>query len=182
MIDEIESIGNSENIGLGYVYFDYKSHDEQSEIKVLSSLLRQLVSQKDAAIAAIIAMYQQFFNSEDRPGVDSILEGVTLVSGYFSSTFIVLDALDEFATSQRSSLLDKLGHILNSRTSIKLFAASRPHLKEVDDFFEDSVRIEIRAHIDDIKNYLRKKLEGKVARRGLQNIIIDKVSSSTKGL
>ena len=187
VIDEIEAMTGPENIGLAYVYLDYKSHDEQSINNVLSSLLRQLMARKDDAIPAILGMYRHFFSGQiagcqDRPGATSLLEGIALVSTHFCSTFIVLDALDEFDENLRSNLLDMVGKLIASVSSAKLYATSRPHLRSVQDFFEDFPRVEIRADINDIKNYLTKTIEGKVSRGTLRNTIIDKVSISAKGM
>ena len=176
-----------ENIGLAYVYLDYKSHDEQSIYKVLSSLLRQLMARKEYSIPAILSMYRHFFSGQiaggqDRPDVSSILEGIALVSTHFSSTIIILDALDEYDENLRSTLLEVVGQLFESVRSAKLYATSRPHLRSVQDFFEDCPRVEIRADITDIKNYLTRTIEGKVSRGSLRNTIIDKVSISAKGM
>ena len=145
------------------------------------------MTRKDDVFPAILGMYRHFFcgqtsSGQDRPSVNSLVEGIALVSSRFSSMIIILDAIDEYDENFRSNLLELIGQLLECTHSSKLYATSRPHLRGVQDFFENSPRIEIHADINDMKNYLTRTVEGKVSRETLRNTIVDKVSISAKGM
>lgn len=99
----------------------------------------------------------------------------------FSSAFVIIDALDECQSAERGKVLDMIGE-LNS-VSVRIFATSRPHLRDVENFFGNASRIIIEADTEDLKRYLIKHVSEKIPEYGkLKDDIVDALSVKSNGL
>ena len=149
---------------------------------VFASLSKQLVERADDAIPFLLSLYQRFYRNRERLCVADIIDGIMLVSKYFSSTYIILDALDEFDESQRSSLLNNVNKLVDGGHSVKLFATSRPHPWYVQEFFSGSPRIPVKADVIDLKNYLTRMVDDRPLPLNLQNTIVNTLSTTADGM
>jgi hypothetical protein len=99
----------------------------------------------------------------------------------FTTTFVIFDALDEFDDNHRPALLDMMKHL----ESVRIFSTCRPHLRDVQDFFEGAATVPIYADTGDIKNYLTKKITERMSVKSHGNLrakIVETLSTSAHGL
>src|SRR5271167_3257192 len=115
-------MAKTKNIGIAYVYLDYKDQEHQSIRNIVASLLKQMTIRVENSTEVLYPLYRQYYDYRVGLGVSEILEGIALLTSRLSSTFIILDALDEFHEEQRLGLLDIVKQILDNGAFVKLFA------------------------------------------------------------
>lgn len=168
-------------MGLAYFYFDYHDQTRQSVIDVTSSLLKQWSIRRRELVPAVRTLYRKHQPQKTRPDLRELLECIKYSVTSFSFTFVVLDALDECDANQ----FPKLRYILNefNLIGIRIFSTSRPHIRDMHDFFQTAEIIEIRADILDLKNYLTIQLEERMPHnKALQNKVIESLSMKADGM
>ncbi|KAI9843643.1 MAG: hypothetical protein M1837_006225 [Sclerophora amabilis] len=154
VIHHLSSNMRGRNIGLAYMFCNYRNQLEQTPINLLASLVRQLIPEGDAALGDLKSMYQSHTFKETRPTLDEVSKLLLSAMASYSQVFIVVDALDECAdgNGMRNSILAKL-RSLQASNDINLMATSRfiPHIMEA---FENDPQLEIRASEADVRRYL----------------------------
>ena len=74
--------------------------------------------------------------------------------------FICIDALDECLSKHLPELLESLRGIVRESPKTRIFLTGRPHVKEaIQRYFPEAVVIPVRPSTDDIRNYLKMKLD-----------------------
>lgn len=181
VIDELEAKLVANDIGIAYLYFDYKEKENQTAAGVVASLVRQLISRVDDIIPDLYPLYKTFRSRGKTPELQHLLEALIIVSKSFTCSIIILDALDECDKVQRRSLLQVLRRL--TRPTFKIFATSRPHLMDGKDYFNESSSIWIAAESTDIVNFLNTRVNEERPRyRKLKARIIEKISVSANGV
>lgn len=176
------------DVGIAYVYCNFRRHDEQNAGDLLASLLKQLAQQRPSLPEALSDLESKHGLMKSRPSIEELSECLGSVSAEYSKVFIIVDALDECDASYRCrmSLLDELFN-LQSGTGVdaNLFTTSRP-IFDIVQRFEGVPSLEIRASRQDIERYLRGhigELSSFVTRRQeLQEEIISAISDATDGM
>jgi len=147
---------NLENdVGLAFIYFNYK--EQQTLTHVLGSLLQQLIRRQKRMSKEINALYGRCDDGKHTPTSGELATLLQSQSQFFSKLFIVLDALDECSYDATVELLLQLQKL---QPSLRLLVTSRSHVGNVIQQlgFPDAKRLEIRAHDEDIKKYLDKRI------------------------
>lgn len=144
-------------IGIAYVYIDYQNQVQQSPVNIIASLLKQLALRVEEAIPELQTLHKDFSSRGERPELRNLLHALISVSARFLATFVILDALDQCDENHRATLLGIIKQLTEAQ--VKVFTTSRPHLREVREFFHNAVNIEITAETRDIETYLRKRLD-----------------------
>jgi hypothetical protein len=142
------------NIGIAYLFLNYKRNDEQKIEDLLSSLLKQLAQGQPLIPDPVKSLYDRHQRQRTRPSVDEILEALYSVTAIYSRVFIIVDALDECQVIQgcRTSFLSKIFH-LQSKSGANIFATSR-FIPEIQKEFEKKLVLDIRASEHDVRRYL----------------------------
>jgi hypothetical protein len=184
VIDELEARYENQPVGIAYVYFDYKNQEKESMPSVFASLLKQLVVRKDEMTPELLAFYGRFRSRAMQPELSAILQTIVHLSTLFSSTFFILDALDELDEKHLPLLLNSLSQLLDGGQKIQIFATSRHHLGTVQNFFKSALSISIRADDGDIKNYLTIKVDENLSesQKALKSKIVESLSISADGM
>jgi NACHT domain len=144
------------DVGIAYLYCNYKRFEEQTRIKLLASILKQLVDGQTTIPELLKTLYDRKVPPTSRQLLD-ILASVT--NGY-RKTYIIIDGLDECRSEDytRDDLLDDIS-TLQERTGASLFVTSR-FIPEIERKFEGCMTMEIRASDHDVRTYI----EGKIRR------------------
>ncbi|EXK78267.1 hypothetical protein FOQG_17045 [Fusarium oxysporum f. sp. raphani 54005] len=144
---------NSE-IGIAYIYCNFRRQHEQKIDDLLASLLKQLTQCRSSLPDSVKNLYDRHKAKRTRPSLDEILGLLQSVAAMHSRVFIIVDALDECLASDgcRTRFLSELFN-LQTRHRTNVFATSR-FIPEIMDRFETSLSIEIRASPDDVARYL----------------------------
>lgn len=147
------STGN-ENAGIAYLYCNFRRHADQRVEDLLASLLKQLSHSQPALPGCIRSLYDQHKRDQRRPSLAEILAALETVATSFSRLFLIVDALDECQISDgsRTQFINALFD-LQSNTNANVFATSR-FTPNITQRFSSSVSLEIRAHAEDVRNYI----------------------------
>lgn len=140
--------------GIAYIYCNFKRKHEQKLEDLSSSLLKQLVQVLPALPSAVKSLYGEYARKRTRPKLREIIEVLQSVIVMHSKVFIIIDALDECQTSDgcREQFLSMVFDF-QAISNVNLFATSR-HIPDIEERFEESLRLEIRASEEDIHKYL----------------------------
>jgi hypothetical protein len=164
------------------MYIDYKDQMQQSTLNIVSSFLKQLALRLDCEISEVHDLQKKFRFKGKRPELRDLIDAVVALSRRFPRTYAIFDALDECDTKERLKLLDAINYL--GEAGIKVFATCRPHLRDVRQFFQvrNSASIRIEADTEDIKNFLRVKLEETNQSAALKAKIVAKLSLSAQNV
>ncbi|KAI1135672.1 hypothetical protein F5Y05DRAFT_167876 [Hypoxylon sp. FL0543] len=140
------------NVGIAYLYFNFRRQTEQKVIDLESSLLKQLAQSQPSLPGAVKDLYNRHKQRRSRPSEDELLEALRSITTLYSRVFIIVDALDECETSQREKLLSGLFD-LQEEQGVNILATSR-FIPEIVGRFTSCKSLEIRASEEDVRIYL----------------------------
>jgi hypothetical protein len=144
---------NDINVGIAYVYCNFKRQIEQTLEDLLASLLKQLAQKRSVLPKSIKSLYDRYKNS--RPSVDDISKALQSVATEYSRVFILVDALDECRINDgcQATLLLHISE-LQLKCNTNLFITSRfiPHITER---FKRDLILKIRANKQDVQRYVK---------------------------
>lgn len=147
---------NRANIGIAYVYCNYRQQQQQKAEDLLSSLLKQLTQQKSSIPGEVERLYEHHRKKQTSPSFNEIAAVLQSTILSYSEAFIIVDALDECQVSNevRKKFLSELFN-LQANTQINFFATSRiiPDIQK--EFVnKNCILLEIRASEGDMRRYL----------------------------
>jgi hypothetical protein len=142
------------DVGLAYLFCNYKSQADQSIHGLLSALLKQLVQSRIDIAAPVTHLYDHHSKHKSRPSLDEIFAALSTICSNHASVYFVVDALDECSDqdSTRSRLVEKLRD-LQTKTNVRLLFTSR-FLPEITEKFQSDTILEIRASEEDVKRFV----------------------------
>jgi hypothetical protein len=145
---------NDGDVGIAYLYCNYRRQYEQKPEDLFASLLKQLVQEQPSIPDSVKTLYNRHKHTRTRPSLDEILGVLQTVAAAYSRIFIIADALDECQVSDgcRQRFLSSLFN-LQRKCGANLFATSRP-LSTIGKEFEGTSKLEIRAREEDVRRYL----------------------------
>jgi hypothetical protein len=152
--DLISRHQNNPNIGIAYLYCNFRRREEQKAENLLASLLKQLSQKRPSLPDSVKALYDHHKSCRTRPLLYEILRALQSVATMYSRIFFVVDALDECQASDacRATFLSELFN-LQSRHGANIFVTSR-FILDIIGQFKTSVSLEIRASTNDVVRYL----------------------------
>ncbi|KAE8374950.1 ankyrin repeat-containing domain protein [Aspergillus bertholletiae] len=141
------------NVGIAYVYFEWKE-PQISRHDLLLSLLSLLI--RPSIPEAVRRFYKQHKKRATLPSSEDIMGMLISVIEGYKKTFIIVDALDECngSVGSQSEVLATL-FSLQDKTRANLFVTSR-HIRTIETKFQQrgSIILEIHARDEDIRRYL----------------------------
>jgi hypothetical protein len=158
-IDELCTLSAEDSsIGIAYIYCNFQRHDEQNVDDLLANILKQLAQSQASLPRGVEDLYDHHKAKRTRPSLDEILTVLHSVMAIYSRTFIVVDAIDEckVASGCRSRFLSEI-FSFQEKYAVNLFVTSR-FIPEITEKFSASTQLEIRAHTEDVQNYLDSRI------------------------
>uniref|UniRef100_A0A4E9EMT7 Uncharacterized protein n=2 Tax=Gibberella zeae TaxID=5518 RepID=A0A4E9EMT7_GIBZA len=152
-------------VGVAYVYCSYQKRDQQKPQDLFTSLLKQLALSMSPLPKAMYELHEKYHNGRERPSFEDIVTTLCKVVNAFSTTFIVIDALDEHESSD-AFLSDII--VLRKQTTANIFITSRPRPTLLDEL-KGCVMHDIQADEDDVGLYINQRMT-KMMLIGDQNI------------
>ncbi|KAJ3532443.1 hypothetical protein NM208_g8432 [Fusarium decemcellulare] len=142
------------DIGIAYVYCNFRRQDQQNVVDLLASLLKQLAQGRPSLPVAMKSLYTKHKKDRTRPSLEEISSTLRTVCEMYQRVFIVVDALDECRESDlcRDRFLSEL-FSLQPHCGVNLFATSRP-LANISVRFTGSLSLPIFATQEDVERYL----------------------------
>ena len=142
---------NDADVGIAYIYCDYRRHDEQKPSVLIANLLKQLVQKQSSLPESVKELYERHSGKQTPPSTDEISKILHSVTANYPKTFFIIDALDECQASDgsRDRLLAEIFD-LQAKAGASIFAASR-FIPEIAKRFEGGLSLEIRASDGDVQ-------------------------------
>lgn len=148
---------NDKEIGIAYLYCNFRRSYEQRIDDLLASILKQLVEKQPSLPEPLNNLYDRYNTRRTRPPLDELLRVLQSVTALYSRMFIIVDALDECQANDRKALISRIFN-LQTMCNINFFATSR-FIPAIVENFRDSSSLEIRATKGDIERYLESHIE-----------------------
>lgn len=193
MIDHLHNLfSGHQNVGIAYVYCNFRRQDEQKAEDLVASLVKQLASSLLSFPDALKELHGRYIKTKTLPSLSELALALnSVVSLYEERVFIVVDALDECRLSDgcRSNFLGKLSDLQSAcgpKVNINIFATSRPGISDIEKNFEGHPSLEILASRQDIERYLQGHM-GELSRvvdrgQGLRQKIITTILDAVDGM
>ncbi|KAL7792234.1 hypothetical protein V8C43DRAFT_305707 [Trichoderma afarasin] len=147
------------DIGISYLYCDYRRQNEQKAEDLVANLLKQLTQGRAAMPDFIQKLYAEFRKKPERPSLRDLSEAMRSVCLLYSKVFIIVDALDECQTADscRKSFLSEIFK-LQEGTNVNFFATAR-NIPDILEAFKQSSSLKISATDEDVQKYLAGNME-----------------------
>ncbi|KAF1937062.1 hypothetical protein EJ02DRAFT_357676 [Clathrospora elynae] len=175
----------SASTNLAYIFCDYKSEEEQSVDQLLGCLLQQLIQSNHELAGPLIALHEAHAERKSFPSADEIAGILQAVISKHTDVYIVVDAIDECPQKNRKRrrLLSALQNLQVKTDVLHLLVTSRLS-PDVAEAFKDAPTIEVEAHTDDVRRYVRGRFEDFKARLNddWQAKVEAAVINSTRGM
>jgi hypothetical protein len=157
VIDNLrERLKNDIDVGIAYIYCNYKEKDAQTLTNLVAGLWAQLVRNGGSLSTEVKDLYSTHVRQNTPPTLDEVSKILQCEISRRSRVFVVIDALDEYPEGDRSTLLKKLREL---RPTINLMVTSR-YLDTIANDFEGSPQLEINANIEDVRAYIVGRISG----------------------
>ena len=153
LLDRYEA---NEDIGVAFLYCNYKKHQEQGLEDLLASLLKQLVQERRTFPREVESLHQRHIGRRTRPSIGELKEALSSTISGYSKVFFLIDALDECATVERNHLLKEVFQLQND-AHVNVFATSR-FIDNITVQFSGKLSREIRASEPDVRRYLDNRM------------------------
>jgi AAA domain len=183
-VDQLWKYLQNGDIGVAYIYCNYKTQANQTANYLAATLLKKLIQERPSVAEPVGSLYDRHAHRGTRPSLEEILNALQAVVSNYSKVYVVVDALDECLNHDRTQLLAMLRK-LQSKGNLSLMATSR-FIPEVVQNFNLSPMLEVRASTPDVKRFVAGQiylLSGFVQRDSkLQNAIQDGISTAVDGM
>lgn len=144
---------------LAYIYCDYHDREAQTPFALLSSVLEQIVRRisGDTLPPEVLSLYETHKKYATRPTLTEIGGVLRKICSSLKAVHIVIDALDECSESEDAAI-DVVSNILAIGPTVRLLCTSR-FSRTFETFFQDKQRIEISARDEDIRTFVKARLQ-----------------------
>ena len=159
MIDDLRS--RCPNIGVSFLYADYKDHTNQTLVNILGSFLRQLLTTTQVPIP--IKVIKILYGIQQQGGKVEAKDNLAMLKillNQLQRAFICIDAIDELEPKIRRQLLIALKELCTNNT--RLFLTGRSHVEsEVQKCFEVAPQytVIISANQQDIQEFVKQQIQ-----------------------
>jgi hypothetical protein len=160
IVDNLNAkFGNDTGVGIAYIYCSYQPQQAQKTEDLLSNLLKQLAQKRPVVPLDFKNLYESHRTKGTRPSFDEIVKVTHSTTQLYSRVFIVIDALDEYHSSNSEEQKRLLSEVfsLQRQTQLNLLATSR-FVEEITSQFEGCTLKEIRAQDYDVLCYVNERI------------------------
>lgn len=142
------------DIGIGYLYCNFRQEEEQTIDYLLAILVKQLSRGRHYLPESVNSLHGKHKKNATRPLVKELSATLQDLIGLYTKVFIIVDGLDECRALDdcRGKLLSEIFR-LQDVSMINLLATSRP-IAEITKAFQQSPCLGIRAAKDDVILYV----------------------------
>lgn len=185
VIDHLQRTSSASNVGITFIYCDYKEQEQQTLVNLISSLLQQLVEQQSCVPDEIHSLWEHHTHRRTRPGLGDFSRLLQATAKRFSKIFVVVDALDESGEDIRNDLIAEIKKL---PPSPHLMGTSRQNAN-IEHLFRGSIRLGILADDGDAKAYIRTQIDRRErlkkfvqADSSLQELVETKIATKAQGM
>ncbi|KAF2821692.1 hypothetical protein CC86DRAFT_255031, partial [Ophiobolus disseminans] len=154
VINSLSHGGPADEVGVAYIYCNYRSRTEQTLYNLLSSLLRRLVQIRSKVPPYILETFEKFGRDRKLTLVECT-NLIGMVCNEFSVVYVVVDAVDECQEDVSRDLFNNIRYI-QKQTNMRLMITAR-FIPDIQDMVQEELgmlpELEVRASDDDIRQY-----------------------------
>ncbi|KAF1362416.1 hypothetical protein EJ07DRAFT_163659 [Lizonia empirigonia] len=173
-VDHLHSTVQTPDVGVAYLYCNFKRRVDQIAPNLLAAILKQLVQGRPSIAQPLSSLYDHHQPRGTRLSLEETLSALQSVLAAYSKVYLVIDALDECPNRDR-----------NSKRDLRLMTTSRA-IPDIAEEFKDMPRVEVRASEADVKRYVVGQIDRFtkcVQRDGdLQELVQNKVVQAVDGM
>ena len=150
-----------EEIIVAGLYCDYLNQQEQTTTNMMGAILRQLVGKCDIPVDLRETLQEEKKKAGGRrPRLPDLMRMLRTTIASLPQVFISIDALDECLPKHLPEFLGSLRDLVRESPQMRIFLTGRPHVTEdIRRYFAKAVVIPISPNGDDIRNYLKMRLD-----------------------
>ncbi|KAI9731134.1 MAG: hypothetical protein M1834_005327 [Cirrosporium novae-zelandiae] len=180
------AVEETENIGVSFLYCNFKRQNEQTIDDLVAALIKQLIQEQPLVPGCVKNLYDTHHDRKTRPSLSELLKTLGLVIDTYPTVFIIVDALDECSIIDRIRV-DFLDNILKLQLhgDIRLLLTSR-FVPDITEKLETKPTLEVKASDADVRKYVRAYLPklGKCVLNSvdLQEKIISTIIEAVEGM
>jgi len=169
-----------------YFYFDYGKQTDQTPLRVLQTLVHQILSTHSRIPFPAQEMADDLMKGKPLPSWKDMADLFINLCSAGRPVFIVLDALDECdAVANRKPILELIKAIKTSPA--RLVITSRPYPPDVDEVLGDCPQVLVEASDKDIEKYVKEQIEDNVEMRRmlddeLKGLIVKSILQKSQGM
>ena len=185
MVDFLQREYLEPDVGLAFVFFNYKDH-KQTAKSVIASLLRQLLERSGSIPEETKCVLEKNASKQTHSSLEEYFKLLKAQIARFSRVYVIVDALDE-CSEQKGNRSDFMVGLQTIAPAIRLLVTSRS-VGSIQEYMSSACHIEVRANDEDIKAYLVAQIErhNRLAKfcqdLELKKSIIDGVTSKARGM
>jgi hypothetical protein len=155
------------NVGVAYVFCDFRHMNVQKVADLLSSLLKQLVQGLPDVPDSVADLYATILERGLTPSLEKIENALLSTISNYDRVFIIVDALDEYCVTDDNGLSKLLSILMKiqNESSVNFLATSRPYAHIAPLFPKAVLRREIRANDDDVLQYINSRIPSLLSSR-----------------
>ena len=175
IIDNLFYWARCYNGHVAYVYLNYRDQTEQIPARVLTCLLKQIITSYGRVPKAAADLLQPFRYGQSLPPWDELLRvfGRICVEDK-GRIFIVLDALDECASeSYRASILELIWKL--SINGARICITSREFAHDINEELANEVQARVTAADEDVRRLLQLKMKERRISRHIDNTLREEI-------
>lgn len=156
--DLIRQYGGHTNIGIAFVYCNFRRQSSQGLETLMASIARQLSSCLNSVPEDVHDLYHEHHRSGTKPSKSELLGVLRNLVKPLDRAYIIVDALDECQSSDgdQTALPDTILD-LQQGANINFFATSR-HIPSIKAKFQGKLYREIAATPEDLSTYLEENM------------------------
>jgi hypothetical protein len=185
-VDHVYDSTLSADVGVAYLFCNYKAQGDYTARVLVAALLKQLVYNRPDLAAPVLRLYEKNSKRNTTPVTDGIFLALESVCSAYTITYIITDALDECAEADgtRNHLITGLRK-LQANSDVRLLFTSR-YISSIVEMFESDPRLEVRATEEDVRRFVA----GQIHRlpsciqsdQELQRQVQDKIAEAVDGM
>ena len=166
VIESLQQMFVGEDVSISFAYCDYKDRTNQTTVNLISSLVKQIVSQQKDMPAEVVNLYSAHGHGQSSLSLENHLSLLSSFPNSFRRSFILIDALDEHFTNEDEEnvlqlpllqeLLKLQKHWSASKGYTLFFTSRENHV--IREQLAGSGRLDIRAADADIESYIRSRI------------------------
>jgi len=170
IIDHFEELSNTRGCSVVYLYFDYKKQLDQTPLKILQTLLYQLLAAHSHVPPQAAGLRQRLESGKGLPGWQELKTTFINLCNATTDPFVVFDALDECdGESNRCSILELIRELKTSKARVLI--TSRPFPPDINDLLSDCRQLIVEASEADIGAYILDQMN----RSAQSSVLVDQV-------
>jgi hypothetical protein len=154
VIDHLSRLGSSNDIGVAYIYCNYRTRTEQTLYNLLAGLLRRLVQIRNTVPQCICDAYEEY-HRDRKLTLDECSNLIVSVCKDIPIVYLIVDAVDESQDDVARDLFKAIRSI-QKEAKIRLMMTAR-FIPAIAEMIEEELGIcpllEVRASDDDIRKY-----------------------------